>query len=155
MPSLNKQPIFTAIPLIKIFGGDLKENGTNTTEILGSNLTIIYVDESAYGTLIRKITVTADGIIARQINSKRIDLYIAPRVGDNFTLYKSDLMVGLKDLTQQEDEIPKVVFDFPEGLIIPSGTAIGLTTTLNNASSAGGGDLISVVLEGGTYDQPE
>jgi hypothetical protein len=148
---INKQPIFTAIPIIQVFGGDLILNRGNTSQVSDENVTAIYTDQSSYGTLIRKITVTADGKIGGQINSKRIDLYIST---GKFYLYKSGFMTGLPNVTQQEDEIPTVVFDFPDGLIIPPGRALGLTTTLNNATSGGGGDLVSVVVEGGTYDQP-
>jgi hypothetical protein len=151
---INKQPIFTAIPIIEVFGGDLILRRSITSEVPDDDVTPIYIDQSSYGTLIRKITVTADGQIGKQINSKRIYLYISSRINSNFFLYKSGFMTGLPSATQQEDEIPTVVFDFPDGLIIPPGTVLGLTTTFNSGDSNSNGDLVSVVVEGGTYDQP-
>jgi hypothetical protein len=151
---INKQPIFTAIPITKGFGGDLELNEGDTLGIVYDAVTPIYIDQSSYGTLIRRITVIANGLLERQINSKRIDLYISPGTDNKFNLYKSGFMTGLPSTTQQEDEIPTVVFDFPDGLIIPQRTVLGLTTTLNNATSGDRGDLVSVVVEGGTYDQP-
>jgi hypothetical protein len=151
---INKQPIFTAIPIIGTFGGNLILNEGNTTQVSPGETTVIYQDTSTYGTLVRRITVTANGQIGRQINSKRIDLYLLPPGNGKFYLYKSDYMIGLQTTTRPEDTIPTVIFDFPDGLITSPGTEIGLTTTLNGNVSGSQGDFVSVILEGGTYDIP-
>jgi hypothetical protein len=145
MPTiLNKQPIFTATPITVCLGVNLQENTGDTHKT--DKATTIYADNTVYGSLITKITINSNAKIGADVSDKRIDLYISDsdNSGD-FNLYTSKYMIGINSITQS-DLIPSVVFEFPTGLILSPGKILALSTT--NA-----GDLVSIIVEGGTYDQ--
>ena len=147
---LNKQPIFTSTPIIALNGRDVVRNIENTYQT--DNVTPIYHDVTTYGSCITKITVNANGILGGDITAKRVDLYISTD-GIVYNLFTSKFMTGLSNTTPS-DTIPSVIFEFPNGLITPTGTYLGLTATDNFASTDKIGDYSSVIIEGGTYDQP-
>jgi hypothetical protein len=153
MPApLNKQPIFTATPILVSIGTDIQRNADDTVDT--NKCTVIYTDNSSWGSLITKITVQANAGIGYKVSNKRVDLYISTDSDSAvYALYQSKYMVGDGDL-QQEDEIPSVVFEFPEGLVVKSGKKLALSATENNANSGEDGDKVSIIVEGGTYDDP-
>lgn len=149
---LNKQPIFTATPILISIGTDIQRNVADTVNT--NKCTTIYTDGSNFGSLITKITVKANAGIGYIVSSKRVDLYIS--TDDDaalFGLYQSKFMVGDGDL-QIADEIPSVVFEFPEGLIVKPGKKLALSATENNDNSGEDGDKVTIIVEGGTYDDP-
>lgn len=148
---LNKQPIFTATPIIVSLGTDLTRNIGDTYQT--NTVTSIYTDSTTYGSLISKITVNANAVLGTVVSNKRIDLYIYNPDEGSFYLYASKYMTGDNSIAVA-DTIPSVVFEFPTGLILSPGKGLGLSTTENYSNSGNQGDLVSVVIEGGTYDQP-
>jgi hypothetical protein len=152
---LNKQPIFTATPLTVCIGTDIEKNTGDTyyTDVV----TTIYSDASTYGTMISKVTVKANATLAageNTVSSKRIDFYIS-NDGDSskFDLYATQYMTGLATITAAST-VPSVVFEFPTGLVLSPGKKLALSATENNANSSYDGDFVSIIIEGGTYDQP-
>lgn len=146
--TLNKQPIFTATPIITSAGVDLVRNVGDTYTT--NSATEIYHDDTSYGSSITKITVNANGFIDDVVTAKRIDLYIG-KDGASYKLLASKFMTGLDPITTTST-IPSVVFEFPNGLITSPNTYLALTTTDNSNHTERRGDLVSIVVEGGTYD---
>lgn len=150
---LNKQPIFTATPILIAKGLDIQRNIADTYDT--SNCTDIYVDDSTYGSLISKITVMANANISipARVSSKRVDLYVYNKESGKYALYQSKFMTGINEIVDS-DTIPSVVFEFPQGLVTPKGSKLALSATENYSNSGEYGDYVSIIIEGGTYDQP-
>lgn len=140
--TLNKQPIFTATPIL------ISQRATlQTPNQLGDadNVTVIYTDISTNGTLITKITVSTDGIIGVSIPNTTIYLYVFDSTNGTYNLYKSAIISEVASVGHQI--VPYVEFVFDGGLVLSTGSKLALGTTNNN-------ERYSVVVEGGTYDQP-
>jgi len=154
MPAtLNRQPIFTAAPITVSLGLDLELNTADTYQT--NSVTPIYTDATSYGSLITKITVRANpNITSARVSTKRIDLYISDDAdGGLYNLYSSQLMTGA-DPVGETTPVPSVIFEFPNGLVLQSGKSLGLSTTMDSKTSGYLGDFVSIVVEGGTYDDP-
>ena len=151
--TLNKQPIFTATPITVSLGLDLEKNERATFGT--GNVTPIYQDVTTFGSLITKITVRANSRLdSTAVSTKRIDLYISDDGDSSFyNLYSSQVMTGV-DPIELATPIPSVIFEFPNGLILQPGKKLGLSASTNSSESGNAGDLVSIIVEGGTYDQP-
>lgn len=148
---VNKQPIFTAIPIIRSLSFDpqisdsLRDTGRCTT---------VYTDATANGSLISKITVSANGYLGTTVSDKVIYLFISQEnEGDAFNIYKSAFMTGADPITTTTT-VPYVEFTFPEGLVTSPRTRLAIAATVNKGEAGADGDILTVVVEGGTYDQP-
>jgi hypothetical protein len=152
--ALNKQPIFTATPLLVTSQFDppipstLKSPGID-------NSTSIYTDETTYGSLITKVTVVSTGLVGSRVTTKVIYLGIQDATSDIVSLYQSKVMTGLTTLTST-DIVPYVTFTFDGGLVMNTnnGRRLVIAASTNRSTSGEEGDEISVIVEGGTYDQP-
>ena len=148
--TLNKQPIFTATPIAICIGTDIAKNTTST--YLTTDVTKIYTDATTYGSMINKVTVNANAAKENTISGKRVDLYISNTEDSSlYQLYASKYMTGLDPITTGST-IPSVVFEFPTGLVLSPGKQLALSATENSDSSGFSGDLVSIIVEGGTYD---
>lgn len=143
MPALNKQPIFTATPILDSLGLTPTENTDNTYNT--SDATNIYTDSSTYGSMITKITVNANGKLTAEVVSQRVDLYVFDSKSSKYNLLSSKFMIGIASLTST-DPVPSVVFEFTEGLLVPPGGKLALSSTSATP--------VTIIVEGGTYDQP-
>jgi len=143
--SINKQPVFTATPILAIssFDPPIPSSMDNP-----NNLLQIYEDNSSYGTLITRITINSLPNSGSAVTEKVLYLYID---GSKIVLYKSALMSG----TPSADIPPSVVFTFGSGLITLPGYELRIGASIDANSTGETGDFISVVVEGGTYDQPQ
>ena len=152
---VNKQPIFTATPITVCIGADLTRNPGST--YLSNDVTVVYIDGSTNGTMINKVTVNANATLEageNTVSSKRIDFYISTDDDSSiYTLYSSKYITGLATITAAST-VPSVVFEFPTGLVLSPGKRLALSATENSATSGYNGDLVSIIVEGGTYDQP-
>lgn len=150
--TLNKQPIFTATPILVSLGTDIQRNAGTTYKT--DKCTTIYNDTTTYGSLISKITVKGNAGVGSKISTKRVDLYVSlDEDATQFGVYQSQFMVGTT-IAEDTREIPTVVFEFPEGLVVKPGKKLALSATENYDHSGETGDYLSIVVEGGTYDQP-
>lgn len=151
---LNKQPIFTATPILKCIEFD-PALAVSLYDI--SEGSPIYTDASDNGSLITKITVNSPAVVkepAEEVTTKRIYLLINDsETGGRFNIFDSKLMVGNNGTTTQT-ETPRVVFEFPQGLITTPGTILAISSTTNRSATGFTGDKVTVTVEGGTYDQP-
>jgi hypothetical protein len=141
--AINRQPIFTAIPILISLGILPTQNQNNTYNT--SNVTNIYTDNSTYGSMITKITINTNGKIGETPPSQRIDLYVYDVIGDKHNCLTSKYITADVAITQ-ETPIPSAIFEFTEGLILPPGGQIALSSTVPSQ--------VSIIIEGGTYDQP-
>jgi hypothetical protein len=154
MPTINKQPIFTAIPLLITDQFDpqvpttLKNPGID-------GYTVIYEDTSTYGSLITKVTVCSTGLIGDNVTTKVIYLGIRDKNTAVASLYQSKVMTGISGLTST-DIVPYVTFEFGGGLVMNrgNGTILVIAASTNRSTTGEAGDQISIIVEGGTYDQP-
>lgn len=149
---INKQPIFTATPLL-ITNQFSPKVPTRFIEPGIDNCTQIYVDNSDNGSLITKITVVSTGIIGDTVTTKVIYLGIQDKPGAPIALYQSKVMEGINNLTSS-NIVPYVTFTFDGGLIMNTGMKLFIATSTNREITSQNGDEISVIVEGGTYDQP-
>jgi hypothetical protein len=150
----NKQPIFTATPLLITSQFDppipttLKGPGID-------NSTSIYADETTYGSLITKVTVVSTGLVGDTVTTKVIYLGIRDTNTSVVSLYQSKVMTGITGLTSS-DTVPYVTFTFDGGLVTDpvNGYRLYVAASTNENFTGEAGDQISVIVEGGTYDQP-
>lgn len=151
---LNKQPIFTATPLLITDQFDPKVPSTLRNPGL-NEYTTIYTDASDYGSLITKVTVNATGLVGDRVTTKVIYLGIVDKESGVASLYQSKVMTGISGLTAT-DVVPYVIFEFGGGLLMNSanGFQLAIAASTNRSVTGETGDQISVVVEGGTYDQP-
>ena len=153
MPAnINRQPIFTARPILTTAQFDPAVPGSLRDPGLDA-YTVIYQDESSYGSLITKVTVAATGIIGERVTTKVIYLGIQDLDSGNATLYQSKVMTGISVLTAT-DVVPYVTFEFGGGLVMNASTGYRLViaASTNSATTLEAGDEIGVIVEGGTYD---
>jgi hypothetical protein len=151
---LNKQPIFTAIPILVTSQFDPEVLTTLRNPGMRDS-TVIYTDESTYGSLITKVTVVSTGIVGSRVSTKVIYLGIQDTSSEVASLYQSKIMTGISTLTTT-DIVPFVTFTFDGGLVMYTNTArrLVIAASTNRATSGHAGDEISVIVEGGKYDQP-
>lgn len=139
---LNKQPIFTATPVLTSQKVTL---ATPTSLYNVANAVDIYIDATTYGTLINRITISADGILSANIPATTIYLFVNDNINSAYNLYKSAVINAVASVGYQE--VPSVQFTFDGGLVLSPNTKLALGSTDNNVNYA-------VIIEGGTYDQP-
>jgi hypothetical protein len=150
---INKQPIFTATPLLITSQFDppiptsLRSPGMD-------RYIAVYTDASTYGSLITKVTVVSTGLVGSTVTTKVIYLGIYD-ASTLVSLYQSKVMTGVNSLTSS-DTVPYVTFTFEGGLVMNSsnGRRLVIAASTNRDTSGEDGDEISVIVEGGTYDQP-
>jgi hypothetical protein len=152
---LNKQPIFTAIPILVTKQFDPEVLSTLRDPGMREG-TEVYVDETTFGSLITKVTVVSTGLVGSNVTTKVIYLGIQDSNSGVRSLYQSKIMTGITTLTTT-DIVPYVTFTFDGGLVMypSSGRRLYIAASTNRATTNQSGDEISVIVEGGTYDQPE
>jgi len=140
---LNRQPVFTATPKIvatnpRIYIPDNKMDNP-------TNLSTIYTDNSTYGSLITRITVTGVCDLAESISKKAIYLYIKDPTNGIVVLYQTKVMDELASRTDISI-LPSVSFDLGGGISTTTGTVFKIGA--GNSSS----DKVAVVVESGQYE---
>lgn len=152
--TLNKQPIFTATPLLITKQFDPQRPTTFRSPGI-DNFDVIYEDASDYGSLITKVTVVSTGLVGGNVTTKVIYLGIIDNTSGVTSLYQSKVMTGISGLTSS-DIVPYVTFEFGGGLVMNknNGYRLVIAASTNRETTTENGDQISVVVEGGTYDQP-
>jgi hypothetical protein len=151
---LNKQPIFTATPLLITNQFDPRI----PTTFRGPGIdeyTSVYNDDTTYGSLITKVTVVSTGLVGSNVTTKVIYLGIIDKSSGIASLYQSKIMTGKSGLTST-DIVPYVTFEFGGGLVMNNvtGDQLVIAASTNRSTTTQAGDEISVIIEGGTYDQP-
>ena len=149
--AINRQPIFTANPILQYtqFDPEIPTDLHNT-----SAATAVYTDNSTHGSLITKITVNSPAALGDRVTTKRIYLMITDKNDAKFNIFDSKLMTGIATSIVATDTPPSVVFEFPTGLITSPDTILGIAATTNRTTSGFDGDRVVVIVEGGTYDEP-
>lgn len=152
--ALNKQPIFTATPLLITSQFDPPKPATLRNPGMDVGTTV-YEDRSTYGSLITKVTVVSTGVIGGTVTTKVIYLGIEDTSTNILSLYQSKVMTGISGLTTT-DTVPYVTFTFDGGLVMNpnNGVRLVIAASTNRNTTTQAGDEISVIVEGGTYDQP-
>ena len=152
--TVNRQPIFTATPLLITSQFDPVIPSTLTNPGI-DNCTSIYNDGTTYGSLITKVTVVSTGLVGSNVTTKVIYLGIVDKTSGIASLYQSKVMTGISGLTST-DIVPYVTFEFGGGLVMSNnnGDQLVIAASTNQNDTGEAGDEISVIVEGGTYDQP-
>lgn len=151
---INKQPIFTAVPILVTSQFDPPVLSTLRDPGMGEG-TVVYTDNTTYGSLITKVTVVSSGVIGDRVTDKVIYLGIQDSTSNIKSLYQSKVMTGIVTLTAT-DIVPFVTFTFDGGLVMnsSSGRILCIAASTNREATGRDGDQISVIVEGGTYEQP-
>jgi hypothetical protein len=152
--TVNKQPIFTATPLLITSQFDPPVLTTLRNPGMDGG-TSVYNDETNFGSLITKVTVVSTGLVGDNVTTKVIYLGIRDVNTDVVSLYQSKVMTGITGLTSS-DTVPYVTFTFDGGLVTDpvNGYRLYIAASTNRNTTGENGDEISVIVEGGTYDQP-
>lgn len=150
---LNRQPIFTATPLLISLAAQ-PAILSQTYNIDPETVTEIYRDASLCGCMIRSIRLNATAANGTRVNDKRVYLLIYNENSASYNLYLSAFMTGINQMSTS-DNIPFVEFNFQDGLIIPPSGRLAIMATTNASTSSEVGDNVTVIIQGGTYDQPQ
>ncbi len=152
--ALNKQPIFTATPLLITSQFDPPVPTTLRNPGMDKG-TVVYTDGTIYGSLITKVTVVSTGLIGDKVTTKIIYLGIEDANSGRVSLYQSKVMTGIGTLTAT-DVVPYVTFTFDGGLVmnVNNGKKLVIAASTDREITGFDGDEISVIVEGGTYDEP-
>lgn len=138
MPA-NTSPIFTLTPNIgraRLTSAVLTSDGTGATTVFtaGTN-----------GSRLDRITVRNSQATAATSSAMTIRIYISDNAGANYRLYAEQT---LATATRSTTAIgATTTFNFLGGLIIPSGTLVGVSQSVY----AGVADQNDVIAEGGDY----
>ena len=143
----NKQPIFTATPVLTVstFDPPVNNSSANLDTVPPTQIYLAAADE---GTLIERVTVTAT---TDATNTNYTNKFIYLCIYDSganpaWSLYLTDYMVDANTSRN-----PTVVFNIEGGLVLLSGQKLGLLASTNYATTNYLGDKVAVVVEGGTY----
>ena len=140
---LNRQPVFTATP--KIVASNPRIYIPDKSMDNPTNLSPIYTDNSTFGSLITKITVTGICALGEAILKKAIYLYIQDPITDANILYQTKVMDALASRTAA-DILPSVSFDLGGGISVAPGTVFKIGA--GNSDS----DRVAAVVESGQYE---
>ena len=135
MSILNKQPVFTATPIISTLDG--ATFGSLYPDAYNSGVSI-YTDSSTYGTMITRVTITPGTLAGSTLSTCLFAL------GVYRGIVKTGYFTGGVIGTSYQ---PSLVFTFDPPLVLPSG--MGLFLISSNPT-----DKYFVLVEGATYDQP-
>jgi hypothetical protein len=156
MSGINKQPVFTDIPVLKITQVNItSDNNANPIGSAGNPTSIVAADD-VYGTLIERITVTATADTKNypDVLAKLVYLYIG--AGSKWVLYKTAAMPA----TTVTDTVPppEIEWVFTGGLLLPEGVELAMAASRTLSDEGGGvtqADQLAVTVEGSSYSQPE
>jgi hypothetical protein len=157
--AINKQPIFTATPILVSITVDpvFAVNYNNAPALLPP--TDIFVAEDSNGTLIERITVSAVGsTYSPNVTQKYVYLYIYDPtdysyIGNDpmWTLYKSAYMPAAT--LEYPTLNPEIEWTFTGGLLLPRNYKLGIGASMN-AAEGQNGDSLAITIEGSSYSQP-
>ena len=151
--AINKQPVFTSIPILRslTFDAPINETSYDLGAINSSSgpQTIFEATDTS-GTLIERITVSATGDkINTNVSAKLIYLCIFDYTANSWSLYATAAMPATA--VSETVPNPKVEWVFTGGLLIPATWKLGIAVSTNYSTTAQYGDKISVTLEGSSY----
>jgi hypothetical protein len=156
----QKQPVFTATPILKTKTFDPTIADRNWDHGMTSPTPTVIFDGSAVLTLgseaglIERITVTnAMDISAgsnRTSTEKLVWLYIQDINASTWVVYKTGHMPAA-DLNVAGTVNPEIEWTFTGGLAVNINTKLGIMASANYSTNSYYGDYLSVVVEGGDY----
>ena len=153
----QKQPVFTATPILKIKTFNPTIADRNWDHGMTSPVPIVIFDgsavlSSAEAGLIERITVTNAMDLSssgnRQSSEKLVWLYIQDISNNLWVVYKAAHMPAA-DLSVAGTVNPQIEWTFTGGLAVNNNTKLGIMASVD--ASTYNGDYLSVVVEGGDY----
>lgn len=136
--ALNKQPIFTATPILSaIAAATYSETPTSPTEI--------YADNSTFGTMINRITVTPNVAIGNPVTTSLVYLMVSSNSGSTWSVLKTNYFPAVGSVTVST--LPTITFTFNPSFILAPGGSYRLAIAVSDDT-----DPLWVVVEGSTYD---
>jgi hypothetical protein len=154
----QKQPVFTATPILKTITFNPTIADRNWDEGMSSPAPIVIFDGSAVLTLgseaglIERITVTNAMDLSTSSHytssEKLVWLYIRDINASTWVLYKAAHMPAA-DLSVAGTVNPQIEWIFTGGLAVNNNTKLGIMASVD--ASSYNGDYLSVVVEGGDY----
>lgn len=150
MPALNRQPVFTDIPILVSQTFDPPLVGSSGYAMGSIPPASIFTSGDDFGSLIERITVSATGDLSNGIVSAKL-IYLA--IYDNnigsWNLYKTAAM----PYTEVSPTVPnpEVEWVFTGGILLPKNFQLGIAATENFNNSGRKGDILSVTVEGSSY----
>ena len=154
----QKQPVFTATPILKTKTFNPTIADRNWDEAMTSPVPIVIFDGAAVLTLgseaglIERITITNAMDMSSAPNAtsseKLVWLYIYDINASTWVLYKTGYMPAA-DLGVSGTTNPQIEWTFTGGLAVNNNTKLGIMASVD--ASTNNGDYLSVVVEGGDY----
>ena len=152
---LNKQPIFTATPLLVSKTIDPVRFLDKIYSPNDQPPADFFVATDDYGTLIERITVSSVGDLTNPtVSEKFVYLFIFDNNTGEWVLYKTGYIPATTiDATTLN---PTIEWVFTGGLLLPDNFKIGIGASKNYNDSAPQyqGDKLAVTLEGSSYSIP-
>lgn len=149
--AINKQPVFTDIPILVSQTFDPIVNNSSH-DMSGLGITALYTSTDQFGTLIERITVSATGDTSNiMVTAKLIYLAIYDTIYVSWSIYKTAVMPAatIDPVTLN----PEVEWVFTGGLLLPQNYAIAVLASTNRATTGQRGDQLAVTIEGSSYTQ--
>lgn len=136
--ALNKQPIFTATPI-------LSATAPTTYSTTLTSPTVIYTDASTFGTMLTRITMTPNVAIGAAVTTSLIYLMVTSDGGSNWAVLKTNYFPAVGSVTVST--LPSITFTFTPSFILAPSSNYKLGIAVSNAT-----DAHWVLVEGSTYD---
>lgn len=158
MSTLNKQPIFTATPILVSETFDPYRYTANLYDVYS------YADEPSgrfvfsatdiHGTLIERITITTCASNDYpNISERYVYMFLhSPGANIRWNLYKTAYIAA--DTISYPKLNPVIEWVFEGGLLLPNEAQIAFGASENVDHSGYQGDYLSVTIEGSSYTQP-
>ena len=155
----QKQPVFTATPILKTKTFDPNIADRNWDEGMTSPVPTVIFDgstalSSAEAGLIERITVTNAMDLSAGANymssEKLVWLYIYDINASTWVVYKTGYMPAV-DLSLGGIVNPEIEWTFTGGLAVNTNTKLGIMASVNSTTNSRNGDYLSVTVEGGDY----
>jgi hypothetical protein len=153
--AINKQPIFTAIPILAKDTIDPPIINGNTWRLDDLPPASIFTATDDYGTLIERITISSTGDLSNTtVTAKLVYLciYSDNKLNQSWNMYKVAAIPATT--VSATTPPPQIEWVFTGGLLLPDGYQLGLAATTNHDTTSEQGDFLTYVVEGSTYTQP-
>ena len=147
---MNRQPVFTDIPVLKSQIFDPPFNNGSSYTINSVPPTSIFTATDANGTLIERVTVSATGdTVNTTVSAKLIYLCIYDDNIGSWSLYKTAVMPAAT--VSDTAPNPEIEWVFTGGILLPFSYQLGILASVNYSVNNRYADYLAVTVEGSSY----
>lgn len=152
--AINKQPIFTANPILVCSNHSTNAFGTFDPTASSSGSPTIFTATAIEGTLIERVTIqpmASPDVTRNTITNKLIYLMVSDYSEGITSILRIKEWAGI-DMASTFDEPPYLELTFTGGLILDVNDSLLINQIRSDGNPAGqNGDGLTVIVEGSTY----